>query len=184
MTVTPNRRVIGALAVVLALLAGACGDDDSTATGDTTSTTSTTSTPPTTAPSKAKADGSGCAPGAGDLPDGRWYGEVPAADGDGITFDLACWYSGEDAVTAAAEDGEESPPANDYYVRNDSATTRDVPVGADVSVEWYPTGDPNAVETVDYASWVSDRSSRSYQLAVWIEVRGGAVTSIEEQWVP
>ena len=42
MTVTPNRRVIGALAVVLALLAGACGDDDSTATGDTTSTTSTT----------------------------------------------------------------------------------------------------------------------------------------------
>lgn len=196
-TTRHRRRITGvALALALAVIAGACGDDDTNAVPTTTApdvtTTSTpdttdTSAPPTSTPDEARApvaEGSGCAPGAGELPDGRWYGLAESAEPGTISFDLACWYSGDDAAIAAAEDGKESPPPNDYYVRNDNTERRDVPVAEDVRVRWYPSGDPNSAETVSYDEWLDGRSSRDHQLAVWLEVRDSTVTSIEEQWVP
>ena len=196
MTGRRGQPALVGLAVTVALLAGACGDDDTSARGPTTTDTTTidtTTTPPTTvtttapsstAPDGPQASGSGCTPGPGDLPDGRWYGEVDAASAGSLSFDLACWFVGEDAVVAAADDGEESPPPNDYYVRNENPATRDVAVDPTATVKWYPEGLPDGDETVDYADWVAQRSSRPFQLAVWLEVHGGVVTSIEEQWVP
>lgn len=35
-----------------------------------------------------------------------------------ITFDLIQWYSGDDAAREAAKDHKESPPPNDYHIRN------------------------------------------------------------------
>lgn len=70
-----------------------------------------------------------------------------------LVFDLACWFVGDAAIAAAAEDGE--PSANDFYVRNASARTRTLPIAEDTPVFWYGTGvgDPSDPETIRYADW-------------------------------
>ena len=187
--------------VVAATLIAACSGEtsnttlptDTTLAPTTTSTdTPTTNAPPTTTtstiPSSVNddAEGSGCTPGAGDLPNGEWYGGVASVSADEIEFDLACWFTGDAAARAAAEDGEESPPPNDYYVRNVNTTLRTVPVGDEVMILWYPQfGDPTSEATITYAEWrdvVDDRGE--FMAGIWIEVEGGAITSIREQWVP
>ena len=45
-----------------------------------------------------------------------------------ITFDLIQFFTGEAATKAAAEDGQESPPPNDYYIRNVNSRLRTLPV--------------------------------------------------------
>ena len=130
------------------------------------------------------ASGSGCTPGSATLPDGRWFGYVPSTTEAGLDFDLACWFSGRAAVVASAEDGEESPPPNDYYIRNTSSSLREVPVAAGATVVWYPTGDPADELRSHYSEWITGRETRVYQLGVWIDVAGGEIVSIDEQWVP
>ena len=73
-------------------------------------------------------------------------------DDDGISFDLACWFSGE-AATAAAEDGEESPPPNDYYVRNQNAQLRELGVDPDTPVLWHLSGDPSDSQQGTFSEW-------------------------------
>ena len=137
-------------------------------------------------PTNERASGSGCTPpSTGDLADGRWYGLVDEARAGELDFDLACWFSGTAAVAAASEDGEESPPPNDYYVRNTNEQLRTLPVASGTQVSWYPDGgDPADVVTVGYDTWRVDREARGFQFAVWLIVDGGAVTTVEEQWVP
>jgi hypothetical protein len=131
-----------------------------------------------------RAFGSGCIPGSDGLPDGRWFGYVDNADADQLGFDLACWFSGSAATDAAAEDGEESPPPNDYYVRNESERLRLVPVAPQVVVSWLPADGEARTAAIRYADWVANRPTRLYPPGVWLEVDGGAVVSIEEQFVP
>lgn len=137
-------------------------------------------------PTEERASGSGCVPPAGDgLPDGRWYGLVDEARSGDLTFDLACWFSGTAAEVAATEDGEESPPPNDYYVRNESDRLRTLPLGDAVDVTWYPDGgDPANVATVGYDQWRTDRDARAFDLAVWLVIENDVVVAVEEQWVP
>jgi hypothetical protein len=131
-----------------------------------------------------EAEGSGCTPGQGELGDGRWFGFVPATTSGTVEFDLACWFTGDAATRAAAEDGEESPP-NNYYVRNVNETTRTLDVAADASVVWYPLGgDPTSEETTTYPDWLQGVEERGFMFGVWLEVDDGAVVSIHEQWVP
>jgi len=128
---------------------------------------------------------SGCTPGTTELPDGEWFGYVGDVTATDLTFDLACWFSGPAAEQAAAEDGQESPPPNDYYVRNVNATVRTVPAAAGAEVEWLPnTGDPTTATTVDYVTWLAERESRDFQPGVWLTVADGMVTFVEEQYVP
>jgi hypothetical protein len=131
-----------------------------------------------------RALGSGCTPGTTDLPDGRWFGYVTEAMTDSVTFDLACWFSGSAAVDAAAEDGEESPPPNDYYIRNQNEMLRSVPVASGTSVTWLPTGDPADAMTISYEEWVVQRPGRQYLPGVWLLVTDGAVVLIDKQYVP
>jgi hypothetical protein len=201
-----SRRSLFFVAVGLALVIAACGDDvtDTTSTTTVPTTTvapSTTEAPTTTAPpatttsastttSESESDtndlasGSGCTPGGGPLPDGEWFGLVTSRGDGSIEFDLACWFTGDAATQAAAEDGEESPPPNDYYVRNANPETREVPVATDAEVVFYPDGDPNNEETIAYADWAARVDQRGYELGVWLEVEEGSITEIREQWVP
>jgi hypothetical protein len=103
---------------------------------------------------------------------------------ESLAFDLACWFTGDGAILAAAEDGEESPPPNDYYVRNANPETRSVPVASDIEVVFYPDGDPANEDTVSYEEWVALVAQRGYELGVWLEVEEGVITEIREQWVP
>ena len=45
-------------------------------------------------------------------------------------------------------------------------------------------GDPTTTESVSYADWLAGREARSFQPGVWVTVADGAVTNIEEQYVP
>lgn len=165
----------------------------STSTTVTTPTTTqpvTTSTPPpgTSTPISAPdvgASGSGCTPGdAVTLPEGEWFGFVESTSASGIEFDLACWFTGQAAVDAAAEDGEESPPPNDYYVRNDNPTIRSLGVSSETEVTWYPTGDPASETVVTFEEWAEDVVGRGFMFGVWLAVIDGEVFAIREQWVP
>ncbi len=140
--------------------------------------------PSTTQPDSPS--GSGCTPGdAVTLPEGEWYGVVVSASQSGIEFDLACWFEGESAVEAAAEDGAESPPPNDYYVRDDNPQIRSLPVSPDTEVTWYPNpGDPTSEIVVAFADWVDDVTARGLGYAAWLDVIDGEVVRIREQWVP
>lgn len=196
------RRILALMATVVLL--AACsgeGSDETTTTAvdgttstshsDTTTTSpseTTTTTPPETTTSTSadplSPEGSGCAPESATLPDGEWYGGIRGFDDQGITFDLACLFTGEAAVEASAEDGEESPPPNDYYVRNENEEVRVLAVNPDTPITWYPSGDPNDEVQGTYAEWVEYLSTRESYLGIWVTMEGGRVTEIAEWWVP
>ena len=181
-----------------ALLLAACateGGETTTTTKDpTTSTTvevtTTTSPQPSTTTSVTDtndlASGSGCKPGTQDgLPDGEWYGFIVDLDANEIEFDLACWFTGDAAIAAAGEDGEESPPPNDYYVRNENDTVREISVGASAEVEYLASsGDPNTVTTASYANWSREWEVSDFLPGYWVTVADGEVTEIVQQYVP
>ncbi len=131
-----------------------------------------------------RASGSGCTPDTQELPDGRWFGFATGVSDTNVTFDLACWFSGSAAADAAAEDGEESPPPNDYYIRNTNDQLRTIPASGSTSVTWLPTADPADAATSSYAEWVEVWPTRSYLPGLWLDIEGGEITLIEEQYVP
>ena len=128
--------------------------------------------------------GSGCTPGPGDLPDGTWFGYVTDPTAANLMFDLACWFNGAGAIEATLEDGEESPPPNDYYIRNTSADTRTIPAAGDVTVRWLPPDDIANLADIGYADWLAIRPERDWLPGVWLEIENGEVVAIEEQYQP
>ena len=157
----------------------------STTVASTSTTVAATATTTTGSSVLDEAEGSGCSPGPGPLGDGEWYGDVVTTGATSIEFDLACWFTGDAATRAAAEDGEESPPPNDYYVRNDSDTLRTAPIGAGAEVIWFPEfGDPTSEATTTYDDWIVAVEERGFLVASWLTIEGGEVVSIREQWVP
>lgn len=194
-----------ALVASILLLAGCGGDaDGDDQAGTTTVATQTVGRPETTTTTTVVtaaagagqtrtadlADGAGCSPPPGDdLPDGRWFGFVEDAEGgtvlDNVAFDLACWFTGEAAVVAAAEDGEESPPPNDFHIRNANETLRRLPVDPAAVVNWLPQpGDPATAETVAWLDWLAARADRAFLPGVWLDIEQGVIVAIEEQYVP
>ena len=192
------------VALVLSLLASCAGGDGevsvttslpaaTTTAPDVVTTTSpvatitptSQATTPTTVPTAEGPQGSGCSPGdAATLPEGEWFGYLTAASASGIEFDLACWFTGQAAIDAAAEDGEESPPPNDYYVRNDNSQIRSLTVSPEAEVLWYPTGDPTGDAEVTFQQWFDEVEGRGFMFGVWLDVIDGEVAAMREQWVP
>lgn len=102
--------------------------------------TSTTAASPAAVPS-----GSGCTPGGDTLPEGTWFGFVEGVvmtptGGADMTFDLACYFEGDQADLAAAEDGRtvEEPP----YVRNQNPKVFHFDVWDEAQVDSYMGGGP------------------------------------------
>ncbi|MEX1279915.1 MAG: hypothetical protein AB1Z55_04280 [Acidimicrobiia bacterium] len=204
------RRCLLVIMVVTVVVAGCGGgSSDTTAAGDTTTSVATSTTEATTTSTEAAttttmattttvdtntlAEGSGCTPGTpDDLPDGTWFGYAVSATDTTMDFDLACWFSGDAAVLAAAEDGAESPPPNDYHIRNENPALRTLTVAPSTEVESFATsGDPSTVETVTWADWAADRAGPLFEVDgvdvyqdIWITVTGGEVVAVEEQYRP
>jgi hypothetical protein len=102
-----------------------------------------------------------------------------------IRFDLIQFYWGDDATREAAKDHQESPPPNDYYIRNINPRLRTLPVRADASI---------TVNSLSFGSQ-TDHPVSLARLAIlthssdewppfWITVREGQVVKIAQQWVP
>ena len=153
-------------------------------------TTTTTPTPSTTGQTPTDtndlASRSGCKPGTQEtLPDGEWYGYIVDLDASEVEFDLACWFSGDAAVMAASEDGAESPPPNDYYVRNENETVRVLAVGDSAEVEYLANGgDPNTVTTSAYQDWYVEWEVSDFVPGYWVTIEDGQITRIAQQYVP
>ena len=198
------RLRLAVLSVALVVAACGTGGEGATTTAEpsTTSvvpTTTTTATPvttttteaitttlpasTTTSPNPDGADGSGCSPGSDtSLPEGRWYGIVVNSTEDSLEFDLACRFTGQAAIDASAEDGEESPPPNDYYVRNQDSRTRTLAIAATTPVVFYPTGDPASEGYSTFGAWRDMVATRGNFFGVWLTVVDGTVVSMIEQW--
>jgi hypothetical protein len=145
--------------------------------------------PPDALPGSADAAGSGCAPGVGALPDGVWFGMAEEFTSEGIRFDLACFFFGDAANEAAAEDEvEEIPVPNDYYIRNQVDNLRPVPVPATAMVQTLGTSIDDGFETITFSTWGEQEDGiltcPGESCLVWLYVNGGKVTEIVEQYTP
>jgi hypothetical protein len=124
------------------------------------------------------------------LADGRHPVYLKTVDSDGrtITFDLIQFFTGEDATKAAAEDNKESPPANDYYIRNVNPRLRTLPVAPDAPIT------VNVLAAQTTGSSTKDLSVTLEKLAgyfpnsgtppFWITVAQGQVTKMAQQYLP
>jgi hypothetical protein len=151
---TSTTRVAAILGLALiAPLAAACSDDageprviaQSTAapsappaapsTGQRTATPAPPSAGTTTASTASTAS---TAPGRTDLADGVHVARLVRIDpaAGAVTVDVIQFLTGEAATRAAAEDGAELPPPNDYYIRDANSRLRTLPTasGAPITV--------------------------------------------------
>jgi hypothetical protein len=162
---------------------GGCGGSDEPAAGGgaTAATTGATAAKPGGAPATTE---------QAVLEDGRHPVFIKTVDPGRrtVTFDLIQWFTGEAATKAAAEDGKESPPPNDYYIRNVNSRLRTLPVAADAPITVnllaaQSTG--NATKDVsvtldELAGYFPNRDTGPF----WLTVEGGQVTRIAQQYVP
>jgi hypothetical protein len=184
-TPTAARRLRQFAAALLTLPAaaalGGCGG--SAQPGEAAGTTVTTAAPASTAGGPTTSE-------PVTLADGRHpvYLKTVDPDRQTITFDLIQFFTGDAATKAAAEDNEESPPPNDYYIRNVNPRLRTLPVAADAPI----TVNVLAAQTTGSAT--KDVSVTLAKLAsyfpnsgtppFWLVVEQGQVTRIAQQYLP
>jgi hypothetical protein len=138
------------------------------------------------------------APAPATLADGTHFGFVESIDtgSDAMAFDLACFYTGEEANEQAAQRGDEVPVPNDVYIVNDNPATRDVPVdpGTELRlIDWNacceisPGGELDALGTAISQGDFVEIDGRRYAGSLspyWITIEDGRVVLIEEQFLP
>ena len=212
------RRTWLIVAVVLAVLivGGAVlafalsnDDDEQAASGPTDEPSVTAPTSPTgptaepTGPTGATGEDTGNAGCAGatapeTLADGTYFGFFESIDVDtGVTkFDLACFYTGEEANQQAAARGDEVPVPNDVYIVNDNPATRAVPVDPSAElllIDWNACCETGPGATLDgLASALGHRNFveiDGWRYAgslspYWVTIADGQIVGIEEQFLP
>jgi hypothetical protein len=184
-TPTASRRLVHLIVALLILLMtaalGGCGGSEEP--GGAGGGTATTAVPGSTAGGPTTSE-----PVA--LADGRHPVYLKTVDPGRqmITFDLIQFFTGEAATKAAAEDNQESPPPNDYYIRNVNPKLRTLPVraGAPITVNVLAaqsTGSATkdvSVTLAKLASWFPNSGTPPF----WITVEQGQVTKIAQQYLP
>jgi hypothetical protein len=184
-TPTAVRRLRQLTAALLTLLAaaalGGCGGSEQPGGAGGTAATTAAPAPTVSVPTTSE-------PVV--LADGRHpvYLKTVDPDRQTITFDLIQFFTGDAATKAAAEDGKESPPPNDYYIRNVNPRLRTLPVAADAPIT------VNVLAAQSTGSATKDVSVTLAKLAsyfpnsgkppFWITVEQGQVTRIAEQYLP
>jgi hypothetical protein len=183
-----HRRHRLALTVLAPVLAGglaACGSDDSLSAGAAGQPTQSTGGP--AQPTTTTAAVTGQPAEAAQLGNGRHPVVLARVDvaGRTVTVDLVQWFTGEAAAKAAAEDGKESPPPNDYYVRNVNPRLRTLPLATDarLTLTRQTLGQGgNATEGVEADLARLAASGRKHLF--WATVEGGRIQRLEEQYLP
>ena len=174
------RATLAMLALLVALALGGCGGSDEPAAGGG-GAAATTGAP-------AGGGGTRATTEQVVLEDGRHLVLIKTVDPGRrtVTFDLLQWFEGEAAAKAAAEDGEESPPPNDYYIRNVNPRLRTLPVatGARLTLtrQTLGQGGGNAAGgvPVDLAALAANGRDHLF----WATVQGGRIQRLEEQYIP
>jgi hypothetical protein len=196
-TMRPVRSIATALLVASVAVAGCARSQpdqrDTAAKRPPTISAPATSPPAVTAPPATPAPPPK-APARSEpvvLADGRHPVYLKTIDPDRrtITFDLIQMYWGEDAAREAAKDHQESPPPNDYYIRNVNPRLRTLPVRSDATItvntlasSW--TGSATKNVPVTLAKLASLTGSDDHGPPFYITVRHDQVVKIAEQYVP
>jgi hypothetical protein len=175
---------VSLFAVVSMLGLAACGsDDDSPGAGAAQSTAA----PATASPTTTAAPATGQAEPA-QLADGRHPVIVKrvSVGGRTVTFDLIQWFEGDAAAKAAAEDGQESPPPNDYYTRNVNPRLRTLPVasGARITLTRQTVGQGGGNAAGPVPADLATVAASGVGHIFWATVQGGQIQALEEQYVP
>ena len=213
----PARVRLVLLTVIIALALAACSGSGSDGPGGATAATGASSTGSTgvtaatggtAATGPSGTGGSGSTTGASgtsgavapptDLEDGRHFGYVRRVDPatSTIRFDLAYFYSGDEANRIAAERGDETPVPNDYYIVNDNPRLRRLALAPDVDIEvfdWNRCCDETV--QVDVTTFTQALAAGADGIETdghlirggsqyWITLNDGVVTKIEEQFLP
>jgi len=99
-----------------------------------------------------------------------------------VTFDLIQFYQDNQATIEAAKDHQESPPPNDYYVRNVNPKLRTLSVQADATItaNQIAGSNQNLPVSLDRLATLTHEHSPVF----WITVRHDQIVKIGEQWVP
>jgi hypothetical protein len=181
-----ERIVVALLAVVSMLGLAACGSDDDSSGGGAAQTTvvpGATAGPATTATATT---GQQAEPTQ--LADGRHPVIVKQVNAGGrtVTFDLIQWFEGDAAAKAATEDGQESPPPNDYYTRNVNPRLRTLPVtsGARITLTRLTAGQSGGNAAGPVPADLATVAASGVGHIFWATVRGGQIQALEEQYVP
>ena len=177
------RRMAAMLTLLAAFALGGCGGSDEpagSAGGGGGVATTAAAGPTTTAPA-------GNEPAV--LEDGRHPVYLKTVDPGRrtVTFDLVQFFTGDAATRAAAEDGKESPPDNDYYIRNVNPRLRTLPVAADAPItantltaQSSGSATKNVPLTLDQLAGYFPADADPF----WITVEGGQVTRMAQQYLP
>lgn len=132
------------------------------------------------------------------LAEGRHFGYLIAAEATQepprLVLDLAEWFTDDEAITAALEDGlpREAAGENGYYIRNDSPRWRTLWVdpATTVTLATYPRIDPEQPTPYPFERFAElyaslDGPDRLLRLSpYWITVEGSRVVAIDEQFLP
>ncbi|HWD42510.1 MAG TPA: hypothetical protein VHM23_02100 [Actinomycetota bacterium] len=183
----PVRVIVTAL-LTASLAVAACSrsqPDQPRPTADQPPATTTAAAPKAPTPSSGSPDDQPVV-----LGDGRHPVLITTVDPDGhaITFDLIQFYWDDDATREAAKDHQESPPPNDYYIRNINPRLRTLPVARDAVITTNTltagyTGSATKTITVPLDRLrivLLDRQSPPF----WVTVRHGQVVKLAEQYLP
>jgi hypothetical protein len=195
-----NALIVGAIALaLLSVTAGALialsSDDRAESPGVTPSDSPTDepSVEPTESPEPSESE----APEPSESPvleDGHHFVYVRRAshpDTGQITirFDLAYFYTGEQAEQEAAERGDEV--VNDYYIVNDNPRLRTLPLADEVEVQYVLDSQCCELQPWDIDSWLEaiglSTNPSDYpgtNVPWWFTVEAGQITKIEQQWLP
>jgi hypothetical protein len=202
--------------IVMASTLAACGGDsnDAQATRSTAGPTAATASTgpsgdPATGPTSPTGTTDGTATGATstgpdgstglatDLEDGRYFGYIEEIQPPpALLFDLAYFYTGDEANRIAAERGDDTPGPNDYSIANHTPTLRAISMAHDTDIEvfdWNRCCDERV--SIDYSTFATAISSpegvdldghrfNGPGSPYWITLDNGVITKIEEQFLP
>jgi hypothetical protein len=176
---------------VLVTLA-ACTDDDGGHAASSTTTASSITTTTLGGTDVTVGMATGVVQPDGSLGNGRHAAFITAIDLDAgtVTVDVIQFLYGEAATRAAAEAGTESPPPNDYIIRNENTRLRTLSVrqGAPVTLSNL-LGPETGFGSKDYPSTLEKLASfrdepNFTHTPFWLDLQDGVVTAIQEQYVP
>lgn len=195
-----NALIVGAIVLAIlsigagALIALSSDNEPSAASSSTPSVTATDE--PGVVPTETPEPSGTPEPSASESPgleDGHHFvfvkeAVVPPNGTRKVRFDLAYFLTGDEGEEAAADHGDEF--VNGYYIVNDNARLRLLPLAEDVEVEYIPVDQCCELQPGDIEAWmgsIMETDPTDYggtDVPWWLTVEGGQITKIEQQYLP
>jgi hypothetical protein len=121
------------------------------------------------------------------LADGRHAGFIKAVGDETVSMDLVEFLTGDAAAKAWQQkypDSEQDSPDNDYFIVNDNTKLRKLPLDPSVVVKVVGAGGPGTEETITVPAIEKHFGNLLNGTLFWFTVQDGAVTKIEQQFLP